>query len=545
MSPSIVSRSALGILAAGLFGISAAQAQDSKAAPTTPAVTPAAAPAAAAVPEALYQQECASCHGADRLGGQGPALIPEALVRVRESVAREVIQKGRVATQMPGFSEKLAPEAIEQLVKYIYKPLPNVPKWTQADIAATRELAASPPRTDKPLHKSDPLNLFVVVETGDHHVTILDGDKFEPLHRFKSRFALHGGPKFTPDGRYVFFASRDGWITKFDLHTFTVLGEVRAGLNTRNIAISKDGKHIAAANYLPHTLVLLSAEDLSVQKIIDAKDRQGQSSRVSAVYQNPVRDSFIVALKDVPELWEIATDPKAEPVYGAFVHSRQPGLEDGIPESPGGLFAHRRITLGEPLDDFYFDPSYHNLLGASRDGAKAVVVNLDVRKAIARVDLPGMPHLGSGISWVYNGKRVMATPHLKEAKLSVIELENWSVVKTLATGGPGFFMRSHEKTKYAWTDGMMGKTSKDTITLVDKQTLEIARTLTPVPGKVAAHVEFDRYGKHALVSIWENDGILIVYDVETLKEVKRLPMSKPSGKYNVYNKITFSEGTSH
>ena len=40
-------------------------------------------------------------------------------------------------------------------------------------------------------------------------------------------------------------------------------------------------------------------------------------------------------------------------------------------------------------------------------------------------------------------------------------------------------------------------------------------------------------------------GALIVYDAETLKEVKRLPMKKPVGKYNVWNKITKSEGTSH
>ena len=25
----------------------------------------------------LYQTHCASCHGADRLGGMGPALLPE------------------------------------------------------------------------------------------------------------------------------------------------------------------------------------------------------------------------------------------------------------------------------------------------------------------------------------------------------------------------------------------------------------------------------------------------------------------------------------
>ncbi len=52
---------------------------------------------------------------------------------------------------------------------------------------------------DKPVFKADPQNLFVVVETGDHHATILDGDKLEPIHRFATRFALHGGPKFSQD----------------------------------------------------------------------------------------------------------------------------------------------------------------------------------------------------------------------------------------------------------------------------------------------------------------------------------------------------------
>ena len=37
----------------------------------------------------------------------------------------------------------------------------------------------------------------------------------------------------------------------------------------------------------------------------------------------------------------------------------------------------------------------------------------------------------------------------------------------------------------------------------------------------------------------------VVVDARTLREVKSLPMSKPIGKYNVFNKVTRSEGTSH
>lgn len=182
-------------------------------------------------------------------------------------------------------------------------------------------------------------------------------------------------------------------------------------------------------------------------------------------------------------------------------------------------------------------------MGASRDG-KAQVINLNIRRKVADLDLTGMPHLGSGITWERDGQAVMATPNLKEGLITVIDMQDWHVVRQIKTPGPGFFMRSHEHTPYAWTDVFMGK-NKDTLQLIDKQTLEIARTITPTPGKTAAHVEFTRDGKYALVSIWENDGELVIYDAESIKEIKRIPMKKPSGKYNVYNKITRSSGTSH
>ncbi|MGQ0682086.1 cytochrome D1 domain-containing protein [Bradyrhizobium sp.] len=490
----------------------------------------------------LYGEHCAQCHGADRLGQLGPALLPENLGRLTGARATSVIADGRAATQMPGFAATLGKEEIAALAAYIAKPLASVPAWGAGEIAASRVIHASAPALDRPRFDADPKNLFVVVEAGDHHATILDGDRFEPLARFQTRFALHGGPKFTPDGRYVFFMSRDGWVSKYDLWTLTMLAEVRAGINARNIAISRDGKHIAVANYLPRTLVMLSAEDLSVEKIFDVKDKNGNPSRVSAVYQARPRDSFIAALKDVPEIWEVATDPNAPPVYSGFVHSYERGMEEGVPSSKG-LFALRRITVSEPLDDFFFDPPYDHLVGSAREG-KAVVVDLVIRRAVKQLEMPGLPHLGSGITWNWNGRPVMATPLLKAGRVNVLDMQDWSLLKSIETPGPGFFMRSHENSPYAWTDSMMG-TKKDTLTIIDKRTLEIVRGVTPEPGKTAAHVEFDKDGRHVLVSVWEDKGALVVYDAATFAEVKRLPMSKPSGKYNVWNKINFSDGTSH
>ncbi len=488
----------------------------------------------------LFQQHCASCHGASRLGGTGPALLPESLERLKKPETARTITEGRVATRMPAFGDNLSRDEIDALVNYVYTPLPQAPAWGDAEIRASRiEVHKPGSLPDKPAFKADMLNLFIVVETGDHHATLLDGDTFEPIKRFPTRFALHGGPKFSPEGRYVYFASRDGWVSKFDIWNLEYIAEIRVGINTRNIAVSSDGRYVMAANYLPHSVVLLDATDLSLVKSIPALDEKGQSSRVSAVYDAAPRKSFVVALKDVPELWEVSYDDNAAPIYPGYVHDYKMAEAIAIP----GKLNPRRTPLETVLDDFFFDQSYTYLIGASREG-KGQVVNLDIRRRVADLPLPGLPHLGSGITWEWQGRPVLATPNLKDGVVTVIDMTNWQVVKQIKTSGPGFFMRSHENTRYAWTDVFNGA-AKDTLQLIDKQTLEIAATLTPSPGKTAAHVEFTQDGKYALVSVWENDGALVIYDAQSLKEIKRVPMKKPSGKYNVHNKITRSAGTSH
>jgi len=504
-----------------------------------------ATPVAPEKARALYYMHCAVCHGSDRLGGKGPALLPENLGRLRKSRAAGVIARGRPATQMPAFGETISKAEIAGIVRFIYTKPKVAPRWTLKEIAASHVVdKAAMALPAKPVFKADPLNLFVVVEAGDHHVTILDGDTFTPIKRFPSRFALHGGPKFSPDGRFVYFGSRDGWVTKYDLWNLKTVAEIRAGINMRNIAVSSDGKWVMAGNYLPHTVVILHATDLSPFRVVPVADRKGKSSRVSAVYDAAPRKSFVVALKDVKELWEMSYDPKAKPVYDGLVHSYREGQVEGI-AAEKQPFARRRIKLESYFDDFFFSPDYSQVIGAARGGtAGGAVYNLNVRRKIADLELDGLPHLGSGITWKWQGKRVMATPHLRARAVSVIDMESWKTVKRIATKGPGFFMRSHEKSRYAFVDVFFGP-HRDVVHVIDKETLEIVKDLRPAPGKTAAHVEFTRDGRYALVSVWDMDGALVVYDARTLEEVKRIPMRKPSGKYNVYNKITRSEGTSH
>lgn len=481
-------------------------------------------PAAQAVDkeaDAMYQEHCALCHGEQRIGGLGPALLPESLGRLKKHQAIDVVANGRPASQMIGYESQLGgSDKVEQLVEYLYTPADVPPTWTVEDTKATHKLfVEQKDLPDTPQHNSDPLNLFVVVEAGNHHVTILDGDEFEPIDRFQSHFALHGGPKFSPDGRFVYFASRDGWVSKYDIHNLTMVGEVRVGLNTRNLAVSNDGKWVMVGNYLPGTLVVLDAGDLSLVKEIPVISEDGSESRVSAVYTAPPRDSFVVALKDSREVWE-------------FSYLDNPD------------FSPRRIIADDFLDDFSFTPDYRYLLATSRRAKGGQVVDMDTGKSLTDIPLPGMPHLGSGIYWQRGDQWVFATPNISQGLISVLDMSSWQLIKEIPTEGPGFFMRSHENSKYAWTDVFFGP-NNEAVHVIDKQTLEVAHTLRPMPGKNAAHVEFSRDGSHLILSVWDAEGALIVYNADTLEEVKRIPMNLPSGKYNVYNKINFAEGTSH
>lgn len=456
------------------------------------------------------------------MGAMAPALLPQSLERLKPDEVLAAIRGGRPATQMPGFAGTLSESEIKDLAAWLGTQPATPPRWSESDTAASHIRYVDPARLPpQPTFKADPTNLFVVVEAGDQHVTVLDGDRFTPIARFQSRFALHGGPKFTQDGRFVYFASRDGWVTQYDLYTLQTVAEIRVGLNTRNLAVSSDGSWVLAGNTLPETLVLLDANSLKPVKTFAVQDRDGKPSRVSAVYDAAPRQSFVVALKDAAELWEISYEPLAIPGY-----------------------LNPRITLLDMvLDDFFFDDSYRFVMAASREG-KAEVIDLDTHSKVAELALDGMPHLGSGITFEQDGHHYMATPNLNGGRVTVVDMDRWQVVKHIDTPGPGFFLRSHENTPYAWVDAMMSS-RKDTLSVIDKRTLQVVKEITLRPGKTNAHVEFTRDGRYALVSIMESPGELVVVDAATFREVAALPMMKPIGKYNVYNKVTRSEGTSH
>jgi hypothetical protein len=192
---------------------------------------------------------------------------------------------------------------------------------------------------------------------------------------------------------------------------------------------------------------LLDAKDLSLVKVIPTLDAAGaRTSRVSAVYDAAPRKSFIAALKDVPEVWEISYDPDAEPVAEGLVHDYQyreghfkPGMfTPAANPAPG---PSRRLLLHPELPR---DPRRRRArLPRGRSSSST-----DARRSPTstcpgcRIWAPESP--GSGQDPAGRERTVMASPNLNEGLVTVIDLDSYQNVKQIRTLGPGFFMRSHE-----------------------------------------------------------------------------------------------------
>ena len=147
-------------------------------------------------------------------------------------------------------------------------------------------------------------------------------------------------------------------------------------------AVSADGQFIAKVTEQPRTLVVMDARS-NVLKILPLMDKNGKAaSRVAALYDAPPRKSFVVALRDVPEIWEVSYDPTAEDIAVGLVHDFQYKEGAFIP----GYLNPRRTFLAEPLTGFSFTSNYSELVATTAQSGKRMLVNLDVRRTIADLD---------------------------------------------------------------------------------------------------------------------------------------------------------------
>ena len=456
-------------------------------------LVPLAAAAAEIDAPALYADRCASCHGADRLGGTGPALLPENLGRLKPDQARTVIARGPAGDADAGLRGTLLSPDRDRCARGAHPDaLPETPRWGIEEIQRLAHRAGRPgeparPPASRRRSRSTCSSWSKLGITTSRSWTATGSSRST---RFPSRFALHGGPKFSPDGRFVHLMSRDGWITRYDLWGLQPVAEVRAGINSRNIAISRrwpgdGGRQLPAAHAGPARCPDARASG--------GEARPGRSWRKShlaglARSTRPPRGRA--------SSWRSRTCPRsgrsptARPAAPDLRRPRpQLRAGHGGGAGRGARFPRPAHAAGRSRSTTSSSTRpTRNLIGSSRDGGKAVVVNLDVRRRDRRAAAAG--HAAPGLrhrAWSGRAAGCWRRRTSRRRRSAWSTLADWKVIERIAH--PRARASSCAATRPAPTPGstsMLGPESKDKVQILDKRTLEIVRTLQPAPGKTAA-----------------------------------------------------------
>lgn len=446
------------------------------------------------------------------------------------ALASNTVLAGPVQDGLSGASCQPHPDARQQDAAVSTEAPRPQHTWSAEEIRASRTVDATASALP-PTFETATVARSLIVEDDGHRLAVFDGERIEPIAARPPRFGVHGSPQFSPDGRFAYWATRDGWVTQFDLWHMKTVAATRVGHETHGIAVSSDGRHVLAANVLPRTLVALDANGLALEKTIPVAGLKGTASRIAALHDAGRRNSFIVVLQDVPEIWEIPYDGR--PVYKGLVHDYR--LKEGIPET--GPLPVRRIELEDSLDDVFLDPNHDYLVGRPHRQAAAQLIHLGVGRKIGEVALPEGSRLDGAVGWARQhedgtSQRVVAAANLGQASITLLDLKGGKLLATLPTPGASRRLYSHDATPYLWVDVCEGPLA-GTLRVIDKQTLERVADLAPAPGAEIVHVGFDRHGKRALVALRGPQDELVVYDARTLTEIRRLPVQRPAGSYTL------------
>ncbi|WP_281950743.1 cytochrome D1 domain-containing protein [Nitrosophilus kaiyonis] len=436
----------------------------------------------------LYLKYCALCHGKQKEGISAPPLLPQFLKRKSDKKIYTIIKNSLPQTLMPKF-DFLNDNEIKEIIKFLRKPQRDI-KWNEANIINSYKKYNN---NKKDLNIKDIDNVTLVVERGANRVWIMENEKI--LDRFDFR-NVHGGLKYTLDGKNFYVPTRDGWIGHYSLENGRLEDKVRACINLRNVSLSHDGKYLFATCLLPQMVVVFDRKTLKPVKI------KKVNGKISALYELYSKDEAIFTFRDKPKLYKVNTK----------------------------TLKFKEYKLDKPIEDFFIDPFEEYIIGTTRHGKDLRVYDIKTLKEKFFASIEGMPHLFSATYWYKDGKFYFATPHLRKPYITIWQMYDWKLIKKIDVGGDGFFVKTHPQSDYLWVDN-----GSDKLVLVNKEDFSIKK-LTPRKDKRYIHTEFSGDGKYAYLSIYENDGDLLVWQTDTFKEIKDYKADVPVGKYNFINK---------
>ena len=486
--------------------------------------------------ERLYADHCAVCHGADRGGYIGPALNSDQTKLTQQQISNK-IQIGGVATLMPQhptWRGKLSIKEIDLLASLITKRPKQPLSWGLNEIRNSLEVLVADESSlpDKPTYPIENLDdLMVIMARGrfaagdEAKVVFFDGRTNKKIGEVPTGFAPHLMDFHPKQERWAYVRTDAGYILKVDLYSLKVIRKVRAGLNGTSLAVSRDGRYLAAGSFVPNTAVILDAATLEPLRLIELRginpDGKMVESDSGMITSTPYADVFVIALEQAGQAWIMDLNKPDMPIT--------------------------KITdVGRHLHDAFLSPDGRYVVVSSYDDNVNVVIDLAKKRIAKKIPAGCQPHLGSGAVVRSHGRLLGISTNIgsrpcEPYEVTVFDMDTFEVVKRIPVLGPTESPAAHPKAPYIVVDIVGTGPDANKIQFIDKETLNVVRTLT-VAGTLG-HSHFPEYtarGDYLYVSAgyrgdrtagYEGDR-LVIYDAHTLKKVKTVSMEVPAGVFS-------------
>jgi DNA-binding beta-propeller fold protein YncE len=325
--------------------------------------------------------------------------------------------------------------------------------------------------------------------------------------------------------RWAYVRDDLGFVHKIDLYSLKVVRKVRAGLNGTSLAVSRDGRYLAAGSFVPNTVVILDAASLEPVRLLELRgiDPDGKmvESDSGMITGTPFADSFVVALEQAGQVWIVDLGKSDMPIT--------------------------RITgVGRHLHDAFLSPDGRYVVVSSYDDDINAVIDLAEKRLVKKIPAGCQPHLGSGAVVRSHGRQLGIATNIgsrpcKPYEVTVFDMKTFEVVKRIPVLGPTESPAAHPEAPYIVVDVVGTGPDANKIQFIDKQTLEVVKTLT-VAGTLG-HSHFPEYtarGDYLYVSAayrgdrtsgYEGDR-LVIYDARTLEKVKTEAIEVPAGVFS-------------
>jgi len=345
-------------------------------------------------------------------------------------------------------------------------------------------------------------DMGLVVERATGSLLVVENTTRTELARIEGLGDLsHASAVYARDARYAYIFGRDGGLTKVDLLTAQIVARTMQSGNSIGGAISQDGKLVAVSNYEPGGVKVFDAETLDLVANIPT------ASKTVGLVDAP-GNRFVFSLYDAGEIWVADMSTPATPKITKFEDvGSQP--YDALVTGDGryyiaGLFGEDGMVL---LDLWNLDAGPKRIL----DGYGRGEEKLPVYK---------MPHLEG---WaIANGKAFV--PAVGRHEVLIVDMDTWQEVGRIPAHGQPVFVMAQPDGRQVWVN--FAYPLNDTVQVIDTQTQEIIKTLTP--GKGVLHMEFTPRGEDVWMSVRDKD-VIKVLDTATFEQKSELPAKKPSG----------------